>query len=433
MIPHGTAGSSQRPAPLSGGKYVSAGQFLKLLVESRLFGPEDVQAFLKDVPNPLRNDVLQLGNLLIRQNKLTPYQAASLLKGEARGLVLGNYVMLEKIGKGGMGTVFKAMHRSMKRVVAIKVLSPSVAKSPQHFLRFRREVELGASLNHPNVAAALDAAEDQGFHFLSMEYVEGLNLTQLVRKSGPMGVREALACLLQAARGLEHAHSRGIIHRDLKPSNLVLDTKGTVKILDMGLARVLDNDGGDNNRLTQSGTVMGSCEFMAPEQAVDVRKADQRSDIYSLGCTFYFLLTGKTVFRGDSALEQLMGHAKKPAPSLLERRPEVPKQVDALFQKMLAKRPDDRYQTARELQAALKACLPGSENMQLQSLASRTARSRGGATNRFVRPKPRRWFLIFLLLFLLFLALAGGAIGAYIALYGMPKQIQDILRQQRHE
>ncbi len=298
MVPHGTAGNSQRPALPSGGKYVSAGQFLKLLVESRLFAPEDVQAFLQGVPAALRNDVLQLGNLLVRQNKMTPYQAASLLKGEARGLVLGNYVILEKIGKGGMGTVFKAMHRSMKRVVAIKVLSPSVAKSPQHFLRFRREVELGASLNHPNVAAALDAAEDQGFHFLSMEYVDGSNLTQLVRKSGPMGVREALACLLQAARGLEHAHSRGIIHRDLKPSNLVLDTKGTVKILDMGLARVLDNDGG-NNRLTQSGTVMGSCEFMAPEQAVDVRKADQRSDIYSLGCTLHFLITGKTVFRGD--------------------------------------------------------------------------------------------------------------------------------------
>ncbi len=225
---------------------------------------------------------------------MTPYQAAALYQKKSRGLLVGNYVILDKIGQGGMGMVFKCRHRRFGRVGALKILPPSFARDHQAVMRFRREVEAAGRLKHPNVVAALDADEDRGVHFLVMEFVEGRDLDRIVRDRGPMPVSQAIDCLIQAACGLEAAHAQGIVHRDIKPGNLMLDSQGTVRVLDLGLARLVDaaNPFGQaaGARLTESGMYMGTVDFMAPEQAEDSRRADHRADIYALGCTLFYLL-----------------------------------------------------------------------------------------------------------------------------------------------
>ncbi len=270
------------------------------------------------------------------------------------------YLLLGKLGEGGMGVVYKAQHRRMHRLVAIKMLSPKTMKSPEAIQRFYREVEAAAKLTHPNIVAAFDAREYQGTHYLVMEYVEGQDLAKLVKQHGPLPVEKAVDYALQTARGLQYSHGEGVVHRDIKPGNLLLDKKGTVKILDMGLARLevaaaRDDSGGE--RLTQSGQVMGTCEYMAPEQALDTHTADARSDIYSLGCTLYRLLIGQPPYQGDTLMKVLLAHRELPIPSLRRVRPEVPEQLDTVFQKMMAKEPKDRYQSMGEVIVELEAVL----------------------------------------------------------------------------
>ena len=218
---------------------VDLDQFIDSLIEVRLMEKVEVEAFLdrfSSETRPSEAEVLALE--LVRARRLTEYQAGALLQGKSRGLAIGNYLILDKLGAGGMGMVFKAQHRRMKRVVALKVLPPSYARNKAAVLRFHREAEAVARLGHPNIVAALDADEFNGLHFFAMEYVEGSDLTRLVKAKGPLSVDQAIDCLTQAARGLKAAHDQGIYHRDIKPSNLMLDSSGTVKILDLGLARM---------------------------------------------------------------------------------------------------------------------------------------------------------------------------------------------------
>lgn len=267
-------------------------------------------------------------------------------KAELKGSVLGEYTVLEQIGAGGMGQVFKAVHRRMERTVAIKVLPKESLSSPDAVQRFQREVRAAAKLSHPNIVHAYDAGEQGGTPFLVMEYVPGTDLLRHVQKHGPLPVNRAIDYILQAAHGLEYAHGKGVIHRDIKPSNLLLSNDATVKILDMGLARLHNGKEGDYS--TQTGAVMGTIDFMAPEQADDSKLADRRSDIYSLGCTLYFLLTGKPIY-GGSSIQKVMAHREKPIPSL----PEVPEALQAVFRRMVAKKPEDRYQSMKEVVDAL--------------------------------------------------------------------------------
>jgi hypothetical protein len=273
-----------------------------------------------------------------------------------RHRTLGEYARLEELGGGGMGRVFKAVHRKMNRAVAVKLLPESLVQSPDSVERFRREVRALARLSHPNVVAVHDAGEAGGTHFYVMDLVDGEDLGRLVKDNGPMPVEQALDCLLQAARGLEYAHAQGVVHRDIKPSNLILDRDGTVKILDLGIARfqpLPSTETAGEQDLTRTGCVLGTIDYMAPEQAMNTRLADHRADIYSLGCTLYFLLTGQPLFDGETVMERIVAHRERPARSLREACPSVPKWLNAVFRKMVAKRPEDRYQSVTALVADL--------------------------------------------------------------------------------
>jgi serine/threonine protein kinase len=231
-------------------------------------------------PQPLGAEVI--ARELVRAGVLTRYQAAAVYQNKTRGLFIGRYLVLDKIGMGGMGMVFKARHRDHNVVVALKVLPPKFAEKRDAVARFLREADTLARLNHPNIVSPFEVSEINGVHFLAMGLAEGLDLKKLVSAKGPLPVRQAIDCLLQAAQGLLATHSQGIIHRDAKPDTLVLDAQGTLRILDFGLARVESNNpffGCAGTSLTESGTLMGTVDYLSPEQAYDSKKADARSDI----------------------------------------------------------------------------------------------------------------------------------------------------------
>jgi serine/threonine protein kinase/Leucine-rich repeat (LRR) protein len=271
------------------------------------------------------------------------------------GLQLGAYRIVKRLGQGGMGSVFLAEHIRMERLVALKTLSPKLVRDAQAIKRFHREVKAAAKLSHPNIVTAYDADEARGLQMLVMEYVDGTDLAVRVRKNGPLPVAAAIDAVLQAARGLEFAHAKGVVHRDIKPANLLVDEAGVVKVLDMGLARIGEVEESPTDGLTSTGTIMGTAEFMAPEQALDTRTADARADIYSLGCTLYFLLTGKAPFQGDTVMKILLAHRDGSVPRAGDVRGDVPDAVDDLFARMVAKKVDDRFQTMTEVIAALEA------------------------------------------------------------------------------
>ncbi len=262
------------------------------------------------------------------------------------------YRILRKLGQGGMGAVYQAEHRLMKRTVAVKVIAPALVDSPDAVERFQREVQAAARLEHPNIVRAYDADRAGTAMLLAMEFVPGRTLADVVAAKGPLPVAYACQCIRQAAHGLQHAADRGMVHRDIKPHNLMLSEKGVVKILDFGLAK-LASERASRPGLTGQGMVMGTPEYMAPEQARDTAAADVRADIYALGCTLFHLLTGRPPFRGATAIDVLTKHLMDPPPAVTELRPDVPAELAALVSRMLAKEPAERPQTPREVAEAL--------------------------------------------------------------------------------
>ncbi len=331
-------------------------QLGKAIVASGIMPAEELKAFWSALPPEQRpKNGETFAKVLIEQQKLTKFQASELLSGNNTPLVLGDYVLQAKIGAGGMGQVFKAHHRHMERMAAIKLLPPELTKDTETVKRFQREVKAAAKLSHPNIVQTFDASNQRGVWYLVMEYVEGSDLADTVAARGQLPIATAINYIRQAAKGLAFAHKNGVVHRDIKPANLLLDKEGTVKILDMGLARLDDGMAAAKEGLTQSGQVMGTVDYMAPEQAFDTRHADARADIYSLGCTLYRLLTGRNMYDGESLVQKLMAHQTKPIPLLSKVRADVPTALVPIFAKMVAKQPTDRYQTMGEVEAALAA------------------------------------------------------------------------------
>ncbi|MGE3818911.1 MAG: protein kinase [Isosphaeraceae bacterium] len=275
------------------------------------------------------------------------------------------YRVTHRLGAGGMGVVYLAEHRVMERPVALKVIHPALVGSRRAVERFRREVKVAARLSHRNVVAALDAERAEGAHFLVMEYVEGISLDRVVAGHGPLPVGHACAYVRQAARGLQHAHERGTSHRDVKPQNLMLTSAGLIKILDFGLAKfvadtVVEVSGASGeigapsvDGLTRTGSALGTPAYMAPEQAADASQCDVRSDLYSLGATLFFLLTGRPPFDRATPEALWRAHREEPAPPPSSIRQDVPPELDAIVARLLAKRPEDRYATPAELAEAL--------------------------------------------------------------------------------
>lgn len=326
---------------------VSAADFAVSLAESGLLDPAAVD------PDSAPNGVTA-ARQLVEAGRLTGYQAEAVLGRRFGDLRIGNYDVLDRLGAGGMGAVFKARHRRMKRVVALKVFSPEAAALAD---RFQREVETISRLTHPNIVMAYDADEAEVGPFLVMEFVDGRDLASEVAERGPLAVADAVGCLVQAARGLEYAHQRGIIHRDVKPGNILRGRDGVVKVADLGLARLNAPETAGQTALTQTGTVFGTPDYMPPEQAVDAALVDRRGDVYSLGCTLCYLLTGLPPYRGSSLMALLLMHREGEIPSLTAARPDVPPALDRVFQKMVAKAPADRYQSMGEVAAALESSL----------------------------------------------------------------------------
>jgi serine/threonine protein kinase len=339
------------------------GRFVDTLIQTRLVPEAEIRALSSRLfPDGVPQGVQRLAAELIRLKRLTPYQAAAICQGKKKGLLIGEYIVVDKIGSGGMGLVLKARHRKHQRTVALKLLPPSFSRDRAAVIRFRREAAAVAKFGHPNIVSAIEAGETNGLLFLVMEFVKGRDLARTVKETGPLSFAQAIDCIIQASRGLQEAHDHGIIHRDIKPANLLLDSAGTVKVLDLGLARVSQADqivagAGSELDLTVSGSFVGTVDYMSPEQAYDPRMADNRSDIYSLGCTLHYLVTGKAPFGGETFMERLLGHRERPVPSLFASRRDVPEALDTTFQLLLAKSPEGRPQTMAAVAALLEECL----------------------------------------------------------------------------
>ncbi len=325
--------------------------FIELVKRSLLVEEEQLERFLTKLRTEnggkLPETQEDLAKALVEADLLTSWQSEKLLAGKHRGFILGKYKLLRMLGKGGMSSVYLAEHILMRARRAIKVLPKNKVADSTYLERFRIEARAAAKLDDPNIIHTYDIDEHEGQHYLVMEYVEGQDLHQLVKEKGPVDYLLAADYIAQVARGLSHAHEMGLVHRDIKPANCLLDKNGVVKLLDLGLARLIDDEASltlDNNE-----NVLGTADYLAPEQALDSHKADSRSDIYSLGCTLYFLLTGHPPFPEGSISERLLKHQVEKAPSILKDRPDAPPILLHICETMMAKKPAERYQTADDV------------------------------------------------------------------------------------
>jgi eukaryotic-like serine/threonine-protein kinase len=342
---------------------VTVESLLDLLGQSDLVSDAQLLAltteFLGEGPRP--ESAQKLADELVKRGVLTTWQAENLLQGKHRGYRLGPYRILRPLGQGGMSKVFLAEHEMMRRRSAIKVLPSKYQEDPDLLKRFHLEARAVAALDHPNIVRAYDFNKDVRYgkeiHYLVMEYVEGSDLRRMVEEHGPLDCRKAADFVCQAAEGLAHAHAAGFVHRDIKPANLLVDLHGVLKILDLGLATVTIEAEKALNPTESGQSAVGTADYVPPEQVIDSRNVDGRADIYSLGLTFYFLLTGHRPFAKPTIMEVLMAHrTEKPEP-ISKFRPDVPLDLEAIIDKMIAKSPQQRPQTAKEVAEKLRKWL----------------------------------------------------------------------------
>jgi serine/threonine protein kinase len=325
---------------------------LQMVRRSRLLKPEQLNE-IKLHWLPCLADSDALATRLVQSGWLTRYQLAQLLDGHDQSLQLGPYRPLGLLGEGALGVVYKARDVVRRVTVALKVLRPELRGCPEVLEQFWQEAAVLARLKHPAIVAGYDIEPGEARHYFAMEYVDGIDLARLLQLAGPLPPAQACDYVRQAAVGLQYAFEQGVVHRDIKPSNLLVAfAGGQVRILDIGSAR-REWPGAGAVAATSGGALMGTADYIAPEQTMDPDRADTRADIYSLGCTFYHLLTGRPPFPGSSLARKLLQHQQSPPPLLREARPELPEKLDAVVQRMLAKQPLDRYQTPALVAVAL--------------------------------------------------------------------------------
>jgi serine/threonine protein kinase len=330
-------------------------EFLELVRKSGVVDEKKLATYLERAraAGPLPAEPAKLAGLLVRDGLLTHFQAEQVLQGKWRRFTIGKYKVLERLGAGGMGSVYLCEHKLMRRRVAVKVLPTGKAEDTASLERFYREARAVAALDHPNIVRAYDIDQDDKLHFLVMEHVDGSSLQEIVKKTGPMDVLRACHYVRQAALGLQHAHeAAGIVHRDIKPGNILVDRNGIVKVLDMGLARFFHDE---EDVLTQKyeENVLGTADYLAPEQALDSHSVDIRADIYSLGATFYFCLTGRTPFAEGTVAQKLIWHQTRLPKPARQLRPETPEGVSVILEKMMAKDANQRFATPADVAEAL--------------------------------------------------------------------------------
>jgi eukaryotic-like serine/threonine-protein kinase len=368
------------PAP------ASFDDLLKLIRKSGMIEEPRLDAYLEKLrtTNAIPSDVRKLAGAMVRDGILTYFQAEQFMLGKWRGFTIGKYKLLERIGFGGMGQVFLCEHMYMRRRVAIKVLPPAKAEEPAALGRFYREARAAAALDHPNIVRTHDIDQDGNLHFLVMEYVDGSSLLEIIKKKGPMAYDRACHYIWQSVQGLDHAFRVGVIHRDIKPGNILVDRFGISKILDMGLARFYNSDDDMLTKKYDEKSVLGTADYVAPEQTVNSHDVDVRADIYSLGATFYFLLSGHPPFPDGTISQKLISHQTREPVPIRQIRPDIPQDLADIVAKMMAKSIDLRYQTPAEVYESLlpyvqeQVQLPPEDEMPLLSPAAREGSNIGG-------------------------------------------------------
>jgi eukaryotic-like serine/threonine-protein kinase len=326
-------------------------------------------------------------------------------------LISGRYELEELVGSGGMSSVYRAHDRLLERTVALKILHEQFTRDDDYVERFRREARAVAQLAHPNIVTVIDRGEQDGRQFIVFEYVDGMNLKELMTQEGPLSPREAIELALQVARGLSFAHESGLVHRDVKPQNVLLDADGRAKVTDFGIAHAVDVDG-----MTITGTIMGTSNYIAPEQARG-QPVDEQTDVYSLGCVIYELLAGDVPFDGDNFVAVAMRHVNDPVPSVRDVRPDVPPRLDWAIQQAMAKDHDERFESMADFAAELEAChaeLDGNEGATMVVPPQPRARAKSRRPAR----APRRWSIWPLVLLGVGLAAVAGGLSGAILLQG---------------
>ncbi len=345
----------------------SAKSFLSLLEKSRIVADGSLKSALKDLANIADGEKVnteKLASHLVDSGLITRWHVDKLLGGKYKGFFLGKFKLLGHLGTGGMSSVYLAEHKVSQQTRAIKVLPRKRVSDKSYLGRFYREGKAAAALNHANVVRIYDICNEADTHYMVMEHVKGADLYEMVKEHGPFSPETAADYVMQAASGLTHAHEKGMVHRDIKPANLLLTEEGVVKILDLGLA-LFQQEEEESLTVLHNEKVMGTADYLSPEQAVNSHNVDHRADIYSLGCTLYFLLTGKPPFSQGSLAQRIAMHQTQQPPSLFETRPDLPVELVQICEKMMHKDPNDRYRDCEHLR---------------QSIANALARQRSAVT-----------------------------------------------------
>lgn len=371
------------PAP------ATVNELLQLIRQSGVLDDNVLTNYLhqRSQSRPIADNPQRLAEELIADGLLTHFQVEQYLLGKYRGFTIGKYRLLERIGVGGMGQVFLCEHIHLRTRMAIKVLPPAKADHPSALGRFYREARTAGRLNHPNIVRTHDIDQDGHLHYLVMDYVEGTNLLDIVRRFGPLSIPRAVSYIRQVADGLQYAFQNKIIHRDIKPGNILIDRHGTARILDMGLARFINDQTDQLTIKYDDKIVLGTADYVAPEQIANSHTVDIRADIYALGGTFYFLLAGHPPFPSGSVSQKLLWHRTKEPTPIQRLRPEVSDSLAAVLSKMMCKDPLRRYQTPAEVREALTPFLtepvplPAPEEMPVLCLAAQDRQDREPTTS----------------------------------------------------